>query len=464
MVAEADLVITGGRVVTDGWLGPADVRISGTRIVSLDAPGRATGRSAAGQVIDATGLLVMPGGVDPHCHIGVPLGEFTTRDDFESASLAALAGGTTTLVDFAIPVHGEDPRGALATKLEAAASARCDYALHGCLIEGGSDIHGVVADLAAAGARTIKLFTTYRDLLMVGTETIEHVMAALNRTHGMAYVHAEDNAVIEASQDAADRAGRIGADGMAATRPPSAEERAVAEVLAAAERTGAAVYFVHQTTPAAVDRVVSARQRGVRAYSESCPHYLVLDDTMYSGRHPERFVCCPPLRSREVVEQLGTRLAQGFIHTVGSDHCCYDSAQKARHSGDVRRMPNGLPGVETRLPIMWDAYVESGAISPRRFVELVSANPARLNGLYPRKGAIAPGSDADLVIFDPAATRVVRSAELHMRTDYSPYEDRSVTGWPAVVVSRGRVVYERGELIDPGPTGEFLPADPITRP
>ena len=224
---------------------------------------------------------------------------------------------------------------------------------------------------------------------------------------------------------------------MARTRPEAAEARAVQEVLGAAERTGAPVYFVHQTIPAAVDEVIAARQRGVRAFSESCPHYLVLDDSCYAGEHPERYVCCPPIRDRAAVDELGSRLAMGYVHTVGSDHCCYDTGQKELRAHDVRAMPNGLPGVETRLSVVWDAYVASGRISPQRFVAVMAANPARLNGLYPRKGAIAPGADADLVLFDPAATRVVRSGELHMETDYTPYEGREVTGWPRTVLARG---------------------------
>jgi dihydropyrimidinase len=208
--------------------------------------------------------------------------------------------------------------------------------------------------------------------------------------------------------------------------------------------------------------VIQARQRGVQAFSESCPHYLVLDDSSYEGAHPERFVCCPPLRDRATVDALAQRLSMGFLDTIGSDHCCYDSAQKLLRADDVRAMPNGLPGVETRLPVMWDAYVTSGRIGPQRFVELMATNPARLNGLSQRKGTIAPGSDADITILDPRLSRTVRASDLHMQTDYTPYEGRTVTGWPTTVVSRGVIVLDNGELRDPGAVGEFLRADPVT--
>jgi dihydropyrimidinase len=457
--AGPDLVIRGGTVVTETWSGPATVTVAGGRITGVLEPGAEVGGAA--EVLDANGLLVMPGGVDPHCHVAVPLGEFVTLDSFESASLAALAGGTTTIIDFAIPATGEGSIAALEAKLAMAKDSRCDYAFHGCINAPGADVDEVVRRYVEEGVRTVKLFTTYRGLLMVEIDTVERVMRALKDVSGLTYVHAESNQLVEAAQAEAEAAGRIGAAGMARTRPEAAEARAVLEVLGAAERTGAPVYFVHQTIPAAVDEVIAARQRGVPAFSESCPHYLTLDDSCYAGEHPERYVCCPPIRSRAAVDVLGDRLAMGYVHTVGSDHCCYDTAQKELRAHDVRAMPNGVPGVETRLPVVWDAYVASGRISPERFVAVMAANPARLNGLHPRKGAIAPGADADLVLFDPAATRVVHTGDLHMETDYTPYEGREVTGWPRTVLARGRVVVRDGVLTDPGPVGRFLPADRI---
>jgi dihydropyrimidinase len=458
----ADLVVEGGTVITDSWTGAATVVVRDGRVLSLLAPDVPTSSLGAARTVDARGRLVLPGAVDPHCHIAVPLGEFVTLDNFVTASLAALAGGTTTIVDFAIPTPGEHPMEALDAKRKLGQSSRCDYALHGCIAGTPTDIEDIVRDFVTAGVRTVKLFTTYRDLLMVGTDTVESVMSALVGASGLTYVHAEDNDLVEAAQDEAVRTGHIDAAGMAGTRPSVAEERAVAEVLGAAERTGAPVYFVHQSTQDAVDQVVRARQRGVRAFSESCPHYLVLDNSAYAGHHPERFVCCPPLRDRATVDALGRRLMDGFLDTVGSDHCCYDSSQKALRATDVRAMPNGLPGVETRWPVVWDAFVGSKQMSPQRFVAVMAANPARLNGLYPQKGTIAPGSDADLVILDADESRPITVQDLHMQTDYTPYEGRNVTGWPSTVISRGRLVLDDGKLMDPGPVGEFLPAAPLT--
>lgn len=457
----ADLAIVGGTVVTNGWAGEASVIIDDGRIRALIEHGGLESPVGSRRVIDAKGKFVLPGAVDPHCHVASRHGEFRTLDNFESASRAALFGGTTTIIDFAIPARGEDPVDALKAKLEMGQLSRCDYALHGCIASAESDVESIVREFAAAGVRTVKLFTTYRGELLVGVDTIERVMKALKKVSGLLYVHAEANDIVEAAQVQAARDGFVRASGMSRTRPAAAEEQAVREVLAAAERTTSPVYFVHQSIPGAVDQVVAARQRGVHAFSESCPHYLVLDDSRYDGDHPERFVCCPPLRGRSIVEALESRLVMGFVHTIGSDHCCYDTEQKLLHSEDVRAMPNGLPGVETRLTVIWDALVHSGKVSPERFVEVVASNAARLNGLYPRKGSIAPGSDADVILLDPAATRRLHANELHMATDYTPYEGRAVTGIPTTVIAQGRVVMTDGEYVDPGPIGRFVSSRPI---
>ena len=456
----ADLVIEGGTVVTDEWSRRAAVVVRDGRVAAIVDDAAAAAMNA-GRRIDAAGRLVMPGGVDPHCHIGIAVGEYTTLDTYESASLAALAGGTTTMVDFAIPAPGEGPLEALAERLRVATDSRCDYAEHGCINSAGTDIRATVRALADRGVRTIKLFTTYLGVLMDDNETITITMRQLKGVGGLTYVHAEENDLVEAAQTTAAAAGRVGASGHAGTRPEEAENRAVSAVLAAAEQADAPVYFVHQSTPGAIELVQQARRRGVAAFTESCPHYLTLDDAKYDGPNPERWVCCPPLRARATVDALAELATDGLVDAVGSDNCCYDTAQKRERAHDVREMPNGLPGVETRLPIAFDRFVAHGSASPERFVAMVSANPARLNGLYPRKGVIAVGSDADIAIFDPGETRTISAAVLHMPTDYSPYEGQSVTGWPTTVVSKGRVVVDGGHLIDPGPVGEFVESRPI---
>lgn len=464
MTAEVDLVIRGGRVVNAGWSGLADVLIGSGRVVGVVEPGTLPQGAGQVDVVDAAGKLVMPGGVDPHCHVGFTSGEFTSLDDYQQATTAALFGGTTTIVDFAIPRPGERPADAAIRQQAKAAAGLCDAALHGCVVDWDSTVPDQLRDMVASGIRTVKMFTTYRGETMANEDTILQVMRTLAGLGGMVVIHCEANHIIELAQGESAARNTIGAASLPATRPELAETASVAEVLAIAESVGAPVYFVHQSTPAVVDLVREARARGVRAWSESVTHHLVLDEAKYEGENPERYVCCPPLRSRETVAGLRRRLAMGQIDTVGSDHCCYDIAQKTRHAHDVRAMPNGLPGVETRLPVLFSEFVATGLITPERFVAVTSANPARLNGLYPQKGVIAAGSDADIIILDQEASSIIDSARLHMATDYTPYQGLPVRGRIDTVIVRGRPVVDSGVLIDPEPKGRSLAANPLFAP
>jgi len=460
--APVQLAVRGGTVVTDGWLGAADVFVAGGRVAALVAPGTALPPGSAGATeLDAVDRLVLPGGVDPHCHVGFTSGGYTSLDDYAQATTAAVFGGTTTIIDFAIPRPGEQPADVAGAQRALASGGLCDSALHASVVAWDETVPEQLRGLTADGIVTVKMFTTYRGESMADEDTILRVMKHLAGAGGMAVVHCEANHIIEDVQGARAAQGRISAEHHHLTRPPLAETASVAEVIAIAESLGTGVYFVHQSTPEAVDLTSAARRRGVRAYSESVTHHLTLDDREYAGAHPERFVCCPPLRPAAVVEGLGTRLTAGAIDTVGSDHCCYDTAQKTRVSSDVRQMPNGLPGVETRLTVLFDAYVGSGSISPERFVDVTATNPAKLNGLYPRKGTLLPGADADIVLWDPDKSGVLTADTLHMATDYTPYEGRHVTGWPTTVLVGGRVLVHDGELKDGRPLGTHLRAGPV---
>ncbi|WP_334172838.1 dihydroorotase, partial [Sinomonas sp.] len=333
-------------------------------------------------------------------------------------------------------------------------------------------------ELARLGIRSVKMYMTNRGTTMAEDDTVLNVMREMVRLDGLTYIHAEHDAmVVHCTREHAE-AGRTGLAHLPAMRPELAEEASVREVLAMAEYAGAPVYFVHQSTPGAVDLVADARARGLAIHSETCPHYLTLDDGVYAARFPEWFACCPPMRSPETVAALRERFADGSIHTIASDHSCYDLAQKREHAQDVRQMPHGLPGVETRMPVaftaLWEASAGLGTLSRapggaspaasglpgtgllERFVDLFSAAPARINAL-PGKGAIAAGYDADLVVFDPDEARTVEAAALHMGTDFSPFEGRELRGWPRAVVAAGRVVLDEDGFHDPGPVGRFLP-------
>ncbi len=449
-----DLVIAHGTVVNSFGRQAAHVVVDGGRIVQLvDA---AEPVPAATRIVDAMGQLVIPGGVDGHCHVAQVTGRFRTLDDYRTTSTAALWGGTTTIIDFGIPRDAQEtPLDAVLSKKRLAAESRCDVALHGSVVSWDETVPWQLEHLAAEGVRSVKMYTTNRGSTMADGDTILKVMREMVRLDGLTYIHAEHDPIItDCTQQHADD-GRIGIEHLHRTRPELAEEISVKETLAMAEYTGAPVYFVHQSTPGAVDLVTEARARGQEAYSETCPHYLTLDDTVYGSAFPEWYACCPPMRSPETVAALKKRLAGGAIHTVSSDHSCYDLSQKRERTDDVRAMPHGLPGVETRMPVTFTALVSESGSSVEDFVEVFSAGPARINAL-PRKGAIVEGFDADLVVFDPAAEREVDGGALHMGTDFSPFDGRTLKGWPAVVVSAGRVVLDAGGFHDPGAVGRFV--------
>lgn len=454
MLNMPELVIANATVVNSWGRRHAHVVVRDGKIDQvLDATNPAP---AALRTIDATGQLVIPGGVDGHCHVAQVTGKFSTLDDYRTTSSAALWGGTTTIVDFGIPRDAtETPLEAVRNKRRLATQSRCDVALHGSVVAWDETVPLQLEQMAAEGVRSVKLYTTNRGSTMANGDTILKVMREMVRLDGLTYIHAEHDPIIVDCTEQHAAAGAISINHLHRTRPELAEEVSVKEVLAMAEYTGAPVYFVHQTTPGAVDLVTGARHRGHEAFSETCPHYLTLDESVYRSRFPEWFACCPPMRSAKTVAALRNRMAAGAIHTVASDHSCYDLAQKRERSDDVRAMPHGLPGVETRMPVTYTAMMEMPGCRVEDFVEVFAAGPARINAI-PGKGTIAEGYDADLVIFDPDQKRAVDGTQLHMGTDFSPFDGKTLSGWPSTVISAGKVVVSNNTFHDPGPVGKFI--------
>jgi dihydropyrimidinase len=453
MSNQTELVIANATVVNSFGRQDAHILVREGRITGLlDA---AEPVPAAERTINASGKLVIPGGVDGHCHVAQVTGRFRTLDDYRTTSTAALWGGTTTIIDFGIPRDAQEtPLAAVLHKKELATESRCDVALHGAVVTWDETVPWQLEQLAAEGVRSVKMYTTNRGTTMADGDTILKVMREMVRLDGLTYIHAEHDPIITDCTEQHAQDGRIGIEHLHRTRPELAEEISVQETLAMAEHTSAPVYFVHQSTPRAVDLVSEARSRGLEAFSETCPHYVTLDDSVYASTFPEWFACCPPMRSAETVAALRERLASGSIHTMSSDHSCYDLSQKRERTDDIRAMPHGLPGVETRMPVTFTAMTSAGA-SVEEFVEAFSAGPARINAV-PGKGRIAEGFDADLVIFDPWEERTVDGAALHMGTDFSPFDGKALTGWPAVVISSGRVVLDGAGFHDPGAAGRFI--------
>ncbi|MGH9699275.1 MAG: dihydropyrimidinase [Candidatus Acidiferrales bacterium] len=452
-----DTLIRNGVVVTALDTFPSDVGIRDGRVAALGAD---LPSENAARVIDAHGLYVMPGGIDVHTHLDMPFGGTTSADDFETGTVAAAFGGTTTLIDFAIQYKGQTLRHAFDTWMKKAdGKAVIDYAFH-CVI---TDIAGAqleeMKSLVGDGVPTFKLFMAYPGVFMLDDASIFKAMGAAADCGGMICMHAENGGAIDVIVQRALAEGKRAPKYHALTRPTTAEAEATSRAIALAEMAGAPVYIVHLSCNDALEKVREARDRGLRAYAETCPQYLYLslENMDAPGFEGAKYVFTPPLREKWNQEKLWQGLAQDDLQVVSTDHCpfCFKE-QKELGKDDFTKIPNGGPGIEHRLSLIYSGGVHGKRFSLNRFVQLVSTAPAKLFGLYPRKGTVAVGSDADLVIFDPREEQIISAKTHHMRVDYSMFEGIRVTGIPKTVFSRGRVVIENGRFVGKPGAGEFL--------
>jgi dihydropyrimidinase len=454
------VLVSGGTVVDAFGERPADVR-AGTdgRITAVSTgltpePGE--------EVVDATGCLVVPGGVDVHTHLHLPVGAVRVSDDFWTGTVAAAMGGTTAIVDYVTAYRGEDPIAALATWRRWAEPAAVDYALHMTFTEAVPE--AAVARCVDAGVTSFKLYMAYPDRLQVDDGVIYDVMVAAGRHGGLVTVHAENGGAIEALRRRALAEGRTGVIEHARTRPAILEGEAVARAAVLAEVARVPVYIVHVSSAPALAAIRDARDRGIDVLAETCPQYLHLDASGLEGPEAPDFVCTPPLRDPWHAEELWEGLTAGTVHTVATDHCPF--AQADRRAGtagvgwrDFTEIPGGLPGIETRLALVWQG-VRAGRISVGDWVRLCAEAPARTFGLWPAKGSLAVGADADVVVWDPGRRQALDAGALHMRTDHSPYAGRVAVGWPVHVVSRGRVVVRDGAFAGEAGWGRYLARSP----
>ena len=452
-----DTVIRNGTVVTATDTYASDVGVVGGRIVAIakDLP-----TESAGKVIDATHCYVMPGGIDVHTHLDMPFGGTKSADDFESGTVAAAHGGTTTLIDFAIQYKGQTLHQAFDTWMKKAdGKAVIDYAFH-CIITDLPDVQlQEMKTLVHEGVPTFKLFMAYPGVFMLDDASIFRAMAAAADFGGMICMHAENGGAIDVIVQRALAEGKRAPKYHALTRPTTAEAEATSRAIALAEMAGAPVYIVHLSCNDALEKVREARDRGLRAYAETCPQYLYLslENMDAPGFEGAKYVFTPPLREKWHQEKLWQGLAQDDLQVVSTDHCpfCFKE-QKELGKDDFTKIPNGGPGIEHRLSLVYSGGVHGNRFSPNRFVQLVSTAPAKLFGLYPRKGTIAIGSDADIVVFDPNAEHVISAKTHHMRVDYSMFEGIRVKGTPKVVLSRGRTLIENGKFVGKAGAGEFI--------
>ncbi len=452
-----DLLITGGTVVTATDTYVSDVAVEAGKIVAL---GRDLPRDNARRVLDASGKYVMPGGIDVHTHLDMPFGGTTSADDFESGTVAAAFGGTTTLIDFAIQYKGQSLRTAFDTWMaRAQPKAVIDYAFH-CILTDLPDARLEEMDaLVREGVTSFKLFMAYPGVFMVDDATIFKALSRSAANGGLVCMHAENGGAIDVIVRRALAEGKTAPKYHALTRPTTAEAEATGRAIALAEMTGAPIYIVHLSCNDALEKVREARDRGLPAYAETCPQYLFLSIENFDvpGFEGAKYVFTPPLREKWHQEKLWTGLQQDHLQVVSTDHCpfCFKE-QKELGKDDFTKIPNGGPGIEHRLSLLFTGGVQGGRFSVNRFVELVSTTPAKLFGLYPRKGTIAIGSDADIVLFDPNKEHTISAQTHHMRVDYSMFEGIKVKGMPAAVLSRGRVLVEGDRFLGRPGQGQFL--------
>src|ERR1700751_3179252 len=451
------VLIQNGTVVNADSTVRADVLIDGGAIKEVRPhipPNSAT------TIVDATGLLLLPGGIDAHTHLDMLFGGTNSADDFETGTRAAAIGGTTTIVDFGVQTRGTKMRTALDTWWKKAEGKACiDYGLHMIITDLPDAGLEDMDDMVREGVASFKLFMAYPNVLMVDDATIFKAMKQTAKNGALICMHAENGSIIDVIVQQALAEGKTAPIYHALTRPTAAEAEAVHRAIAMAEIAGVPVYIVHLSSEDALNQVREARDRGVPAFAETCPQYLLLsiEELERPNFEGAKYVFTPPLRTKENLPKLWDGLKHDHLQVVSTDHCpfCFED-QKMLGKDDFTKIPNGGPGIENRLQLIYHHGVNSGKLSLNRFVELTSTAPARIFGMYPKKGTIAAGSDADLVLWDPNAEHTISAATHNMRVDYSMFEGFKVRGNAKQVYSRGELIVENGKYLGKPGRGAYL--------
>lgn len=435
-----------GTVVSGRGTRRADVLVENEKILQV---GRNLSDPLA-RAIDVSGKLLMPGFIDAHTHFDLDVCNTTTADDFDSGTKSAIRGGTTTIVDFACPNKGESlHHGLNLWHRKADGKCWCDYGFHMTIDDWNAEIEKEIDDMYAAGISSFKMYMTY-PAMMIGDEAMYKALKKLKEKGGICGVHCENCGVINALIEEKKATGEMGVSSHPETRPDFLEAEAVSRLLRIAQAVDIPVVIVHLTNAATLAEVTAARRRGQKVYVETCPQYLVLDDSVYYNEdfsRAARYVCAPPLRKPEDCRALWAGLRKGDIQTISTDHCAFTLAQKDAGRGDFTKIPGGLPGVEARGELVYSFGVTTRKISLATMCKVLSENPAKLYGMFPRKGVIAPGADADIVVYDPQADHILRAEDMVSRAGYTPYEGFVTHGSVSQVWLRGKLMVENGHVI-----------------
>src|SRR4051812_24139215 len=457
-------LITNGTVVNADGSTQADVLVDGEQIAAVGR-GLAGTDAASGieQTIDASGKYVMPGAIDVHTHMELPFGGTFAKDTFETGTRAAAFGGTTSIIDFAVQSKGRSLREGLeAWMAKAEGNATIDYGFHMIVSDVTDGSLAEMDELVNEGITDFKLFTAYPGVFYSDDGAIFRAMQQTEKNGGLIMMHAENGMAIDVVAAQLVDSGKTDPYFHGVARYPIFEGEATNRVIRLAEAAGVPVYIVHLSARDALDAVRAARDRGAKAFAETCPQYLFLSlDDLGNGFEGAKFVCSPPLRTKDHWPELWTGLVKDDLQVVSTDHCPFDfHGQKDLGRGDFRKVPNGLPGVEDRVDLLHDGGVVGGKMTKERWVDVISTAPAKLFGMYPAKGAIAIGSDADIVVYDPNRKRKISAKTHHMDVDYSCYEGREVQGASDVVLSRGSVIVRDGKFTGSKGHGRFVKRSP----
>ena len=455
------IVIKGGTIVTATHSYKADVRIDGEVITAI-------GENLSGDtILDATGTYIMPGGIDPHTHLEMPFMGTTTADNFETGTRAALSGGTTMVVDFCIPGHGQKLLDAWADWDRRSKNALTDYAYHMCITYWDASTPAQMAEVVDKGVTTFKHFMAYKGALMVNDEEMFASFQTCAKLGALPLVHAENGDVVATMQAKLLKEGITGPEGHAYSRPPEVEGEATNRAIMLADMAGVPVYIVHTSSIAAHEAIRRARALGQRVYGEPLIQHLTLDESEYHNKdwnHAARRVMSPPFRDKKHQDDLWNGLRAGSLQVVATDHCAFTTAQKQFGLNDFTKIPNGTGGLEDRMPVLWTYGVGTGRMTMNEFVAVTSTNIAQILNLYPKKGSVSVGADADLVIWDPKATKTISAATQFSAIDYNVFEGFNLTGLPVVTLSRGEIVWQNGQITAAPGRGQFVARTPFPAP